>query len=121
MLRYGRDGGNGKVPRIKLGRLIVSVLLLSSSVGCASYYGHPEFTHSAMAQIEVGMGEPDFVALFGQPDERQVMTCGGELHEPWQCLIYHYNFRDSFDRNSFFFNLESEPPSLNHFSIEKIY
>ena len=95
---------------------ICSALILVYPIGCA----HTEFTHSAVSKVRVGMTEQEITELFGQPDRRQVMTCGSETSAPWQCLIYTYEL-SSTDWNSFVFNTERHPPLLNHYDIEKVY
>lgn len=106
--------------RNKIGHLIAASIL-SFGPACASYYGHADFTHSRVAQIEVGMTEAEVTGLFGLPDERELTTCGASTDNPWQCLIYRYRFRDSFEQNTFMFDTHFDPPRLNNYDIEKIY
>jgi hypothetical protein len=101
----------------------LAILLLT---GCATLglgKRHLGFTESAVLKLRVGMTADVVRARFGNPDRTEVTTCGSSTPDPWQCMIWRYQMEESEygDVNRFYFAIESDPPRLHSWDIERMY
>jgi hypothetical protein len=95
------------------------VLVILLLAGCATLR-HPGFTESAVLKLRTGMSADEVRAIFGNPDQSEVTTCGGSTPDPWQCMIWTYEMGD-YDWNRIYFSVDADPPRLNNWTIEQMH
>jgi hypothetical protein len=63
---------------------------------------------SLSLKLKTGMSEQQVVALFGQANKADVMTCGSKLAKPWQCKIWYFGSYTSGIDVTFFEGVDGE-------------
>lgn len=108
-------------------RKILIIMLCGGLLSCNTSYQkpsprkHPYFTQDNVLKLRIGMTTDDVIALFGKPDRTSVHTYGQSTNSgAWQGLEYRYVFNYVVS-NRLVFNLDLDPPRLNHWEIEKIW
>ena len=105
------------------GSWALAILLLTGCATLGLAKRHPGFTELAVLKLSTGMTADAIRALFGNPDQSEVTTCGSSTPVPWQCMIWSYQMEaDEYgDVNRIYFDVDSAPPLLNSWDVERMY
>jgi len=107
-------------------KVLIGILALAI-IGCAGGRNpHSEFIPTNIDLLTPGLSVQQFEEIFGAPDLQFETEFGQNTDQPWKGLVYKYFISkdpaylvERWRTNTFVFYVGSEPPELNHWTIEQ--